>query len=85
MHSCGRNISIIATRNAWVGYSVCLCVMGDKELCRAMEGGGIDWIEKGLRNGRRKVSIKGNMEDKGRGFFLLCNFFLVFVVLKLLI
>jgi hypothetical protein len=50
-----------------------------------MEGGGIDWIEKGLRNGRRKVSIKGNMEDKGRGFFLLCNFFLVFVVLKLLI
>jgi Na+/proline symporter len=30
MHSCSENFSIAATRNAWVGYFVCLCVMVDR-------------------------------------------------------
>jgi hypothetical protein len=30
LHSCNGNMSITAARNAWVGYSICLCVMEDK-------------------------------------------------------
>ncbi len=40
---------------------------GGQELCCAMDGGGSDCIEKGFRNGRKKVSIKGNMKEKGGG------------------
>jgi hypothetical protein len=45
---------------------------------------GSDYIEEGLWNGRRKVNIRGNMKEKGGGFFGVCNFFLVFVDFKLL-
>ncbi len=34
------------------------------ELCRAMDGGGSICIEEGLRNGWRKVSIRGSMKEK---------------------
>jgi hypothetical protein len=37
---------------------------GGQELHRAMDGGGSDCIKEGLRNGRRKVSIKGSMKVK---------------------
>jgi hypothetical protein len=32
-----------------------------------MDGGGSDYIEKGLGNGWRKVGIKGSMKEKGGG------------------
>jgi hypothetical protein len=48
-----------------------------------MDGGGSDCIEKGLRNRRRKVSIRGSMKEKGGRFFLVCNFLIV-VALRLL-
>jgi hypothetical protein len=32
-----------------------------------MDGGGRDYIEEGLRNGRRKVTIRGSMKEKGAG------------------
>ncbi len=48
-----------------------------------MDGGGSDYIEKGLWNGRQEVRIRGNMKEKGQRFFLVCNF-LVVVVFKLL-
>jgi hypothetical protein len=43
-----------------------------------MDGGGSNYIEKGLQNGWRKVSIRDNMEEKRKEFFL------VFVILRLL-
>jgi hypothetical protein len=68
-----------------MGRLFCLFVCyGGHELCRVMDGGGSDYIEEGLRNGRRKVSIRGSMKEKEGGFFLVCNFFLVFVALRLL-
>jgi len=44
-----------------------------------MDGGGSDCIEEGLRNGWRKVSIRGSMKEKGAGSFwyaisCCCNF-----------
>ncbi len=38
---------------------------GGHELCRAMDGGRSNYIEKSLRNGQRKVSIKRSMKEKG--------------------
>jgi hypothetical protein len=38
---------------------------GGQELQHAMDGGGSDCIEKGLQNGRKKVSIRGSMKEKG--------------------
>ncbi len=40
---------------------------GGQELHCAMDGGGSDCIEEGLWNGRKKVSIRGNMKEKGGG------------------
>jgi hypothetical protein len=57
-----------AARNAWVGYFVCLCY-GRQELRRVMDGGGIDCIEEALRNGWRKVSIRGSLKEKARVLF----------------
>jgi hypothetical protein len=34
-----------------------------------MDGGGSNYIEEGLKNGQKKVSIRGNMEEKGAGSF----------------
>ncbi len=42
-----------------------------------MDGGGSDYIEKGLRNGWQEVKIRGNMKEKGGRFFLVCNFLIV--------
>jgi hypothetical protein len=61
-------MSITIARNAWVGYSICLCY-GGQELHRAMDGRGSDCIKKGLRNRQRKVSIKGGMKEKEGGSF----------------
>jgi hypothetical protein len=54
---------------------------GGQELCRAMDGRGSDCIKEGLRNGRRKVSIKGRMKV---WLFFGMQFLLVFIPLKLL-
>jgi hypothetical protein len=48
-----------------------------------MDGEGSNCIEEGLRNGRRNVSIRGSMKEKGNKFFLVCNFLIV-AVFKLL-
>ncbi len=32
-----------------------------------MDGGGSFYIEESLRNGQRKVSIRGSMKEKGAG------------------
>jgi hypothetical protein len=40
---------------------------GGQELRRVMDDGGSFYIEEGLRNGRRKVSIRGSMKEKGAG------------------
>ncbi len=67
-----------------MGRLFCLFVCyGGQELHCAMDGGGSDCIEKGLRNRRRKVSIRGSMKEKGGRFFLVCNFLIV-VALRLL-
>jgi hypothetical protein len=59
-----------------MGRLLCLFMCyGGQELHRAMDGGGSDYIEKGLRNGRRKVSIRSNMKEKGMGGSLWCAFF----------
>ncbi len=42
-----------------------------------MDGGGRDYIEKGLRNGWQEVGIRGSMKEKGDMFFLVCNFLIV--------
>jgi hypothetical protein len=39
-----------------------------------MDGGGSDYIEKGLRNGQWEVSIRGSMKERGGMFFLVYNF-----------
>jgi hypothetical protein len=41
----------------------------EDELCQAMDGGGSYCIEEVLQNGHRKVSIRGNMKEKGNMFF----------------
>jgi hypothetical protein len=57
-----------------MGRLFCLFMSYDgRELRRAMDGGGSSYIEEGLRNGQRKVSIRGNMKEKAR-FFLVCFF-----------
>ncbi len=44
-----------------MGRLFCLFVCyGRQELGRAMGGGGSNYIEKGLQNGQKKVSIKGS-------------------------
>ncbi len=48
---------------------------GGQELCHAMDGGGNDCIEEGLRNGWRKVNIRGSMKEKARGSFWYAIFF----------
>jgi len=63
LHSCGGNFSITATRNAWVGYFVCLCY-GGQELRYVMDGGGGNYIENGLAKGTEEVSIRGSMREK---------------------
>ncbi len=45
-----------------------MCYRG-QELHRAMDGGGSDCIEEGLRNGQRKVNIRGSMKEKAGGSF----------------
>ncbi len=51
-----------------MGKLLCLFVCyGGQELHRAMDGGGSYCIQEGLRNGRRKVSIRGSMKEKGAG------------------
>ncbi len=47
---------------------------GKQELHRAMDGGGNECIEEGLRNGRWEVRIRGNVKKRGGKFFLVCNF-----------
>jgi hypothetical protein len=37
---------------------------GGQELCHVMDGGGSFGIEKSLRNGRRKGSIRGSMKKE---------------------
>jgi hypothetical protein len=65
-----------------MGRLFCLFVCyGGQELCHTMDGRGSDCIEEGLRNGQRKVNIRGNMKEKGGGFFLVCNF-MVFVAFR---
>jgi hypothetical protein len=44
-----------------------------------MDGGGSACIEKGLQNGRRKISIRGNMKEKA-GVLSGMRFLLVLVV-----
>jgi hypothetical protein len=48
-----------------------------------MDGGRSDCNEEGLKNGRRKVSIRGIMKKKGNKFFLVCNFLIVVVFILL--
>ncbi len=40
-----------------------VCYGGQKLHC-TMDGGGNDYIEKGLRNGQMKVNIKRSMKEK---------------------
>jgi hypothetical protein len=48
-----------------------------------MDGGGIVYIEKGLRNGWSKVSIRNSMKEKAAVLFGM-RFLLVLVALGLL-
>ncbi len=48
-----------------------------------MDGGGSIYIEEGLQNEQRKVSIRGSMKEKA-GFFYGKGFLLVLVALRLL-
>jgi hypothetical protein len=58
-----------------MGRQPCLFLCyGEQELCQAMDGGGSDCIEKGLRNGQWEVSIRGSMKERGGMFFLVYNF-----------
>jgi hypothetical protein len=52
-----------------------------------MDGGGSNWIEEGLQNGRWEVNIRGNMKERGGKFFLICNFLVVcnFQTIKLIV
>jgi hypothetical protein len=67
LHSCGGNFSITIARNAWVGYSVYLCVMEDKNCTAQWMVEGTTELKKVLRNGRRKINMKGSMKEKGAG------------------
>jgi hypothetical protein len=66
LHSCSGNLSITVARNAWVGYSVCFCVMcyGVQESRGAMDGGGGSCIEDGLVEGTTEASIKREYEEE---------------------
>jgi hypothetical protein len=56
---------------------------GGQKLRGAMDGGGSICIEEGLRNGRRKVNIRGSMKEKAVVLFSM-RFLLVLVALRLL-
>jgi hypothetical protein len=62
---------IFATRNAWVGDLVCLCVMEDKSCVE-------QWMVEGATtlNGQKEVRIKSSVKKKRGKFFLVCIFFL---------
>jgi hypothetical protein len=48
-----------------MGRLFCLFVCyGGQKLHRTMDGGGSVCIKEGLRNGRRKANIRGNMKEK---------------------
>ncbi len=67
-----------------MGRLLCLFVCyGGQKLHYAMDGGGNICIEEGLRNGRRKVSIRGSMKEKAAILFGR-QFLLVLVALRLL-
>jgi hypothetical protein len=67
-----------------MGRLLCLFVCyGGQKLRRTMDGGGSVYIEEGLRNGRRKVSIRGSMKEKVVVISDM-RFLLVLVVLRLL-
>jgi hypothetical protein len=54
LHSCSGNFSITATRNAWVGYFICLCVMeyrNHKAQWMVEEGGALKMV---WQKGREK-------------------------------
>jgi hypothetical protein len=44
-----------------------------------MDGGGSGCIEEGLRNERRKVSIRRSIKKKGGRFFLVCDLLVEFL------
>ncbi len=59
-----------------MGRLFCLFVYyGRQKLRYAMDGGGSFYIEEGLQNGRRKLSIRSNMKEKVVVFFLGGDFF----------
>ncbi len=39
-----------------------------------MDGGGSNYIEKGLQNGRQEVRIRSNVKKKRGKFFIVCIF-----------
>jgi hypothetical protein len=48
-----------------MGRLFCLFVCyGGQKLCHTMDGGGSVYIEEGLRNGRKKATIRGTMKEK---------------------
>ncbi len=67
-----------------MGRLFCLFVCyGGQKLCGSMDGGGSVYIEEGLRNGRRKASIRGSMKEKAT-ILSSMRFFLVLVAFRLL-
>jgi len=67
-----------------MGRLFCLFVCyGGQKLRRATDGGGSIYIEKGLRNGQRKVSIRGSMKEKVAVLFGM-RFLLILVTFTLL-
>ncbi len=70
-----------------MGRLFCLFVCyGGQELHCAMDGGGSDYIKKGLRNRRRKVNIRGRMKEKeGRSFWYAISCCCSFQFIKLVI
>ncbi len=55
LHFCGGNFSITIARNAWVGYSVCSCVMVDKSCIARKMVEGTTALKKvcGMNGGRK--------------------------------
>jgi hypothetical protein len=50
LHACGRNMSIVAARIAWVGNFVCLCIMENKSYVKRWMVEGAIALKKGLCN-----------------------------------
>jgi hypothetical protein len=66
-----------------MGGLLCLFVCYEgHELRHTMDGGGSVCIEEGLRNGRRKVSIRSSMKEKAM-ILSRMFFFLVLIALRL--